>query len=95
MVSSYLMHCCSIAFDELIRMMFIFVLACQDTLLYTRYSSIMEFDVYTRRVTVLVDVESSFVYGIDYDYKNRFIYFPRFNTHQIVRYVNVNYNDVN
>ncbi|XP_071122401.1 low-density lipoprotein receptor-related protein 5-like [Mytilus edulis] len=60
--------------------------SCQDTLLYTRYSSIMEFDVYTRRVTVLVDVGSSFVYGIDYDYKNRFIYFPRFNTHQIVRF---------
>ncbi|VDH97063.1 Hypothetical predicted protein [Mytilus galloprovincialis] len=45
----------------------------------------MEFDIDTRNVTVLLE-QSEYVYAMDYDYKNRFIYFPRYNTHDIVRF---------
>ncbi|CAG2199985.1 LRP5_6 [Mytilus edulis] len=45
----------------------------------------MEFDIDTGNVTVLVE-QSDNVYAMDYDYKNRFIYFPRYNTHDIVRF---------
>ncbi|CAG2237274.1 unnamed protein product [Mytilus edulis] len=45
----------------------------------------MEFDIDTGNVTVLLE-QSENVYAMDYDYKNRFIYFPRYNTHDIVRF---------
>ncbi|XP_063399571.1 low-density lipoprotein receptor-related protein 4-like isoform X3 [Mytilus trossulus] len=45
----------------------------------------MEFDIDTRNVTVLL-VQSDTVFDMDYDYKNRFIYFPRYYTHDIVRF---------
>lgn len=54
----------------------------------------MEFDVDTHNVTVLVEHGRSYVYAMDYDYTNRFIYFPRYMDKDIVRYVNVYYNDV-
>ncbi|XP_052065110.1 low-density lipoprotein receptor-related protein 1B-like [Mytilus californianus] len=56
-------------------------------LLYSTYSLIKEFDVDTRNVTILLELGSSHVFAIDYDYKNRFIYFPRYNTfYDIVRF---------
>ncbi|XP_052067593.1 low-density lipoprotein receptor-related protein 6-like [Mytilus californianus] len=54
-------------------------------LLYSNDTSIMEFDIDTRNLTVLVEQGSS-VYGMDYDYKNRFIYFPRYNIYDIARF---------
>ncbi|CAC5392975.1 unnamed protein product [Mytilus coruscus] len=46
----------------------------------------MEFDIVTRNVTVLVDHGGSYVFDMDYDYKTRFMYFPRYYTHDIVRF---------
>ncbi|XP_076116825.1 low-density lipoprotein receptor-related protein 6-like [Mytilus galloprovincialis] len=57
----------------------------QGTLLYSNFTSIMEFDIGTRNVTVLVE-QSSRVYAMDYDFKHRFIYFPRYSKHDIVRF---------
>ncbi|CAG2237267.1 VLDLR [Mytilus edulis] len=57
----------------------------QGTLLYSNFTSIMEFDIGTRKVTVLVE-QSSRVYAMDYDYKHRFIYFPRHSKNDIVRF---------
>ncbi|CAC5377278.1 unnamed protein product [Mytilus coruscus] len=54
----------------------------------------MEFDVDTHNVTVLVDTGGSDVFALDYDYKNRYIYFPRYDIHDIVRYVNFYSDDV-
>ncbi|CAC5389511.1 unnamed protein product [Mytilus coruscus] len=54
-------------------------------LLYSNDTSIMEFDIDTHNLTVLVEQGSS-VYGMDYDYKNRFIYFPRYNIYDIARF---------
>ncbi|XP_063400360.1 very low-density lipoprotein receptor-like [Mytilus trossulus] len=55
------------------------------TILYSTNTAIMEFDIDTHNVTVLVE-QSDTVFAMDYDYKNRFIYFPRYNTHDIVRF---------
>lgn len=56
-------------------------------LLYSTYSLIKEFDVDTRNVTILLELGNSYVFAIDYDYKNRFVYFPRYNTfYDIVRF---------
>ncbi|XP_063399564.1 low-density lipoprotein receptor-related protein 4-like isoform X2 [Mytilus trossulus] len=55
------------------------------TILYSTYNAIMEFDIDTGNVTVLVE-QSHYVYAMDYDYKNRFIYFPRYNSDDIVRF---------
>lgn len=38
----------------------------------------MEFDLDKRHVTVLVETGRSFAYAMEYDYKNRFVYFPRY-----------------
>ncbi|XP_063399569.1 low-density lipoprotein receptor-related protein 8-like isoform X1 [Mytilus trossulus] len=54
-------------------------------ILFSTHTAIMEFDIDTRNVTVLVE-QSDTVYAMDYDYKNQFIYFPRFSTHDIVRF---------
>ncbi|XP_063417090.1 low-density lipoprotein receptor-related protein 8-like [Mytilus trossulus] len=54
-------------------------------ILFSTNNSIMEFDIDTRNVTVLL-VQSDTVFDMDYDYKNRFIYFPRYYTHDIVRF---------
>ncbi|XP_052067597.1 low-density lipoprotein receptor-related protein 5-like isoform X2 [Mytilus californianus] len=55
-------------------------------LLYSVHNAIMEFDTDTHNVTVLVEHGGDYVYAMDYDYKNRFIYFPRYNTRDIVRF---------
>ncbi|XP_076116435.1 vitellogenin receptor-like isoform X1 [Mytilus galloprovincialis] len=46
----------------------------------------MEFDFDTSSVNVLLDHGSYHVYAIDYDYQNRYMYFPRYNYHDIVRF---------
>lgn len=56
--------------------------------MYSTTFAIKEFNIDTRNVTVLVKLEND-VYAMDYDYNNRFLYFPRLNMHDIVRYVNV------
>lgn len=48
----------------------------------------MEFDVATRIVTVLVKTGNTIVLDMDYDYENRYVYFPRYTIYDIVRYVN-------
>ncbi|XP_052067595.1 low-density lipoprotein receptor-related protein 1B-like isoform X2 [Mytilus californianus] len=55
-------------------------------LLYSVHNVIMEFDFDTRNVTVLVEHGDDHVFAMDYDYKNRFLYFPRYNTRDIVRF---------
>lgn len=56
-----------------------------EKVLYSTAYAIKEFDIDTRNVTVLVKLEGD-VYAMDYDYNNRFIYFPRLNMHDIVRF---------
>ncbi|CAC5385334.1 unnamed protein product [Mytilus coruscus] len=46
----------------------------------------MEYDVNTRNVAVLVEHGTNAVFALDYDYKNRYVYFPRYNIHDIVRF---------
>ncbi|VDI82719.1 Hypothetical predicted protein, partial [Mytilus galloprovincialis] len=46
----------------------------------------MEFDTDTRSVNVLLELGIPFVYAIDYNYQNRYIYIPRSNYHDIVRF---------
>ncbi|XP_052066526.1 low-density lipoprotein receptor-related protein 8-like [Mytilus californianus] len=47
----------------------------------------MEIDVDTRNVTVLVGHGESFgVFSFDYDFKNGYVYFPRYNVRDIVRF---------
>lgn len=54
--------------------------------LFANSTSIMELDVDTQKVTVLVKHgESGAVYSLDYDYQNKYVYFPRHNAHDIVR----------
>ncbi|XP_063399566.1 low-density lipoprotein receptor-related protein 8-like [Mytilus trossulus] len=55
-------------------------------LLFSTNSRIMEFDFDTYSATVLLELGSTSVYAIDYDYQNRYIYFPRFNYQDIVRF---------
>ncbi|VDI41905.1 Hypothetical predicted protein, partial [Mytilus galloprovincialis] len=58
----------------------------QVKLLYSIYTRIMEFDFDTRNATVLLKLGRTNVYAIDYDYQNRYIYFPRFYYNDIVRF---------
>ncbi|VDI53101.1 Hypothetical predicted protein [Mytilus galloprovincialis] len=46
----------------------------------------MEFDVDTRNVTVLFVHTGSEVNAMDYDYRNRYVYFPRYSRHDIMRF---------
>ncbi|CAC5383055.1 LRP5_6 [Mytilus coruscus] len=46
----------------------------------------MEVDVDTQMVTVLVNHGDSYAYSFDYDYQNRYVYFPRYNLRDIVRF---------
>ncbi|CAG2252071.1 unnamed protein product [Mytilus edulis] len=55
-------------------------------LLYSTNTGIIEFDFDTSSVTVLLEHASSSVFAIDYDYQNRYIYFPRYYYHDIVRF---------
>ncbi|CAC5377272.1 unnamed protein product [Mytilus coruscus] len=54
--------------------------------LYSANNAIMEFDLDTRTVTKLLEPGSNRVFAMDYDYKHRFIYFPRYDTNDIVRF---------
>lgn len=47
--------------------------------------SIIEVDMDTHKLTVLVSHGGSVVYSLDYDYKNGYVYFPRFTFKDIVR----------
>ncbi|CAG2242148.1 LRP1B [Mytilus edulis] len=58
----------------------------QVKLLYSTVTGIIEFDFDTHSATVLLEHGSSGVYAIDYDYQNRYIYFPRYSYHDIVRF---------
>lgn len=47
----------------------------------------MEFDVDTHTVFVLVDYGTDEVDALDYDYRHGYVYFPRFYSGDIMRYV--------
>ncbi|XP_071121806.1 low-density lipoprotein receptor-related protein 4-like [Mytilus edulis] len=53
--------------------------------LFANFTSINEIDVKTRIVTVLVNHGDS-VYSLDYDYQNKYVYFPRYNLNYIMRF---------
>ncbi|CAC5377393.1 unnamed protein product [Mytilus coruscus] len=55
-------------------------------LLYSNSISIIEFDIETRNTTVLVNQVQSIVFALDYDYTNRYVYLPRFDKFDIVRF---------
>ncbi|XP_063398896.1 low-density lipoprotein receptor-related protein 4-like [Mytilus trossulus] len=55
-------------------------------LLFSTFSRIMEFDFDTYSATVLLELGSTSKYAIDYDYQNRYIYFPRYSYDDIVRF---------
>ncbi|XP_076115992.1 uncharacterized protein LOC143083608 isoform X2 [Mytilus galloprovincialis] len=58
-----------------------------EKLLFASTHSIMEIDVDTRHVNVLVGHGDSFgVFSFDYDYQNEYVYFPRYNVRDIVRF---------
>lgn len=60
--------------------------AALERLLFASTHSIMEVDVNTRNVTVLVKVgDSDEVYSLDYDYLNGYVYFSRYNIGDIAR----------
>ncbi|XP_076116002.1 uncharacterized protein LOC143083611 [Mytilus galloprovincialis] len=54
--------------------------------LFANFTSINEIDVKTRIVTVLVNHGDSYVYSLDYDYQNKYVYFPRYNLNYIMRF---------
>ncbi|CAG2199075.1 unnamed protein product [Mytilus edulis] len=54
--------------------------------LYSTTTGIIEFDFDTQSATVLLEHGRSYVFAIDYDYQNRYIYFPRYNYNDIVRF---------
>ncbi|CAC5383058.1 unnamed protein product [Mytilus coruscus] len=60
--------------------------AVRGKLLLASSHSIIEFDVDTANVTVLVGHGGSIVYSVDYDYENRYVYFPRYTFGDIVRF---------
>lgn len=45
----------------------------------------MEFDVDTNQVTVLFEKGIDYAIALDYDYKHRYVYVPRYNFFDIVR----------
>ncbi|CAC5392976.1 LRP5_6 [Mytilus coruscus] len=55
-------------------------------LLFSSSTSIMEFDVTRRNVTLLVKDLNSSVQALDYDYENGYVYFPRFLLNDIMRF---------
>ncbi|XP_052065103.1 low-density lipoprotein receptor-related protein 8-like isoform X2 [Mytilus californianus] len=54
--------------------------------LFSTWFTVKEFDVDTRNVTVLIDSGLSGVYAMDYDYENRYVYFPKYSSEEIVRF---------
>lgn len=59
--------------------------AIRGQVLFANSNSIMQVDVKTQTVTVHVGHGDSEVYSLDYDYQNRYVYFPRYNLREIVR----------
>lgn len=58
-------------------------------LLFSNLTAIMEYDIVgTHNVAVLLEHGTNAVFALEYDYKNRFVYFPRYDIHDIVRYAN-------
>ncbi|XP_071133255.1 low-density lipoprotein receptor-related protein 6-like [Mytilus edulis] len=55
-------------------------------LLFSNLTSIIEYDGNTRNMAVLIEHGTNAVFSLDYDYKNRYVYFPRYNIHDIVRF---------
>lgn len=55
--------------------------------LFSNGNSILEIDVDTRKETVLVGYGGGYVFAMDYDYENRFVYLARYNLFGIFRYV--------
>lgn len=47
----------------------------------------MEIDVDTQSLTVLVELEESYIVSLDYDYEKRHVYFSRLVKEDIMRYV--------
>lgn len=60
-------------------------------LLLSTTQSIMEVDVDTQSVTELVELGGIYVMSMDYDYKNKYVYFPRIGRGDIVRYILIVY----
>ncbi|CAG2255322.1 APOER2 [Mytilus edulis] len=54
--------------------------------MFASSNAIMEVDVDTQKVTEVVKYGGSYVYSLDYDYDNRYVYFPRQNFNDIVRF---------
>ncbi|XP_071121805.1 pro-epidermal growth factor-like [Mytilus edulis] len=54
--------------------------------LFANYTSINEIDVKTRIMTVLVNHGENAVFSLDYDYQNKYVYFPRYNLNEIMRF---------
>lgn len=57
-------------------------------LLFSNLTAIMEYDVGTHNVAVLLEHGTNAVFALEYDYKNRYVYFPRYDIHDIARYEN-------
>ncbi|CAG2254626.1 unnamed protein product [Mytilus edulis] len=72
---------------EYLILNFTFSLVCaQRKLLFaTQNASIKEFDLQTRKVTVLYELGAT-VYSIDYNFKNKQVYFPRYFNNDIMRF---------
>lgn len=63
-----------------------FISGVREIVLFADSNNIMEFDVDTRNVTVLFVHAGLEVNAMDYDYRNRYVYFPRYSRHDIMRY---------
>lgn len=59
--------------------------------MFANSSKIMEFDVDTRNATVLVEHGTGEIDALDYDYRNKYIYFPSYSSKEIMRYVFINH----
>ncbi|XP_052084689.1 low-density lipoprotein receptor-related protein 4-like [Mytilus californianus] len=72
---------------EYLILKFTFSLVCaQSKILFaTQNAFIKEFDLQTRKVTVLLELAAT-VYSIDYDYKTKQVYFPRYFNNDIMRF---------
>ncbi|XP_052084692.1 low-density lipoprotein receptor-related protein 4-like [Mytilus californianus] len=69
----------------ILQITFSLVCAQSKILFATQNASIKEFDLQTRKVIVLLELGAT-VYSIDYDYKNKQVYFPRYFNNDIMRF---------
>ncbi|XP_063395934.1 low-density lipoprotein receptor-related protein 6-like [Mytilus trossulus] len=69
-----------------------FISTCfQQKILFTTKFTIMELDLRTRNSKLLIR-QNAEMFSMDYDYNNKFIYFPRYHEHDIMRF---NYPSIN